>query len=383
MSGIRELRLPALEIRQTPARRIYSFAVDGKELPSFAAVSRIHRSNETIAGYQRPEVLAHVEEIRRYLESSSPMMPNSLVLAFDERVRFEPLGTPTSVAYSAVGTLIIPVDALWNDQDKPGWVVDGQQRAAAIREARIGTFPVSIVAFIAENMAEQRSQFILVNSTKPLPKGLIYELLPGTEGRLPSHLLRRRFPTTLLERLNHDTNSPLRGTILTPTNPIGLIRDSSILKMLEHSLSNGALYRHRNPETGEGDIEKMLQLLHAFWRAVSVVFPEAWNEPPRRSRLMHGAGIVAMGLIMDEIAGEHERGRVLSAEQFAAELRLLKPVCAWTSGFWKFGPTIQRTWNEIQNTPKDVQLLANHLVSQYRALVLSRPDPDSRLASAN
>ena len=31
---------------------------------------------------------------------------------------------------------------------------------------------------------EQTEQFILVNSTKPLPKGLIYELLPGTEATL-------------------------------------------------------------------------------------------------------------------------------------------------------------------------------------------------------
>ena len=74
------------------------------------------------------------------------------------------------------------------DEDKPGWVVDGQQRCAAIRESRVGAFPICVTAFITESDAEQRSQFILVNSTKPLPKGLIHELLPSTVGALPTAL---------------------------------------------------------------------------------------------------------------------------------------------------------------------------------------------------
>src|SRR3954449_3314378 len=86
-----ELRLPAIEVRQGPNRTLYSFAVDGKQLPMFATVSRVHRDdNAEIQGYQRPEVLAHISSIRRYLESSDPMIPNALVVAFDKRVRFEP-----------------------------------------------------------------------------------------------------------------------------------------------------------------------------------------------------------------------------------------------------------------------------------------------------
>ncbi len=45
-------------------------------------------------------------------------------------------------------------------------MVDGQQRSAAIREARVEAFPICVTAFITESAAEQRSQFILVNSTK-------------------------------------------------------------------------------------------------------------------------------------------------------------------------------------------------------------------------
>ena len=43
MSNRSELRIPALEIRQGQARKLYSFAIDGKLLPSFVAVSRLRR----------------------------------------------------------------------------------------------------------------------------------------------------------------------------------------------------------------------------------------------------------------------------------------------------------------------------------------------------
>src|SRR5205823_2183981 len=111
--------------------------------------------------------------------------------AFDKRVRFEAssIGNPQT-SYSRPGTIVIPVDQSIPDHDKPGWIVDGQQRAAAIRDARVNHFPICVVAFIARSDSEQREQFILVNSTKPLPKGLIYELLPTTTARLPTLLER-------------------------------------------------------------------------------------------------------------------------------------------------------------------------------------------------
>jgi hypothetical protein len=48
-------------------------------------------------------------------------------------------------------------------------------------------------------------------------------------------------------------------------------------------------------------------------------------------------------------------------------------VCRWTDGHWEFGPGVVRKWNEVQNTPKDVQLLANYLLIQYQARVWRRP----------
>src|SRR5262245_47553648 len=284
-----QLRFPALEIRQSEGTTLYAFAADGKQVPLFAAVSRVGRdSDSSITGYQRPEVVAHISAIRQYLESGQPMIPNSIVIAFDDRVKFIPARTKSPTVYSRPGTLVVPIDESHTDADKPGWIVDGQQRTAAIREARIDEFPICVTAFVTANEEDQRSQFILVNSTKPLPKGLIYELLPSTTGALPVTLQRKRFPSYLLDRLNYDDDSPLRNLIRTPTTPDGIIKDNSVLRMLENSLYDGVLYYYRDPDSGEGDTESMLRVLKEYWTAVKATFPDAWGLPPRRSRLMHG-----------------------------------------------------------------------------------------------
>lgn len=368
------LRLPALEVSQGPGRLLYTFAVDGKMLPSFTTVSRIRCGDDgDIEGYQRPEVISHIAAIRRYLESEAPMIPNALVVAFDRRVRFEAADEVADVTYARPGTLVIPITEDETPDDKPGWVVDGQQRSAAIREARIDSFPVCVTAFITDSDNEQRSQFILVNSAKPLPKGLIYELLPGTVGTLPKTLQTRKFPALLLRKLNGEIRSPLYRKIQTPTTPEGIIKDNSILKMLESSLSDGALYVFRDPQTGEGDEEQMMSLLVDFWSAVSEVFSYAWDLPPRKSRLIHGVGIASLGFLMDAIYDRYARVRVPNKRDFSSDLSDMRDVCRWTNGFWDFGPGQQRKWNELQNTTRDIQLLTNYLLFAYKSRVWRKP----------
>ena len=368
------LRIPAIEIRQG-ARTLYSFGVDGKLLHEFATVSRIRRDEDhQLDGYQRPEVLSHIKQIQDYLESDDPLLPNAIVIAFDRRVTFEPSDVqPVGRGFTRFGTLVIPADDSAPDEEKPGWIVDGQQRSAAIRDANVNAFPLSVTSFITDDAQEQREQFILVNSTKPLPKGLIYELLPETEAKLPRLLHRRRFPAYLLQRLNFDEDSPLRGMIRSPTNPDGVIKDNSILKMLENSLNEGALHIYRDPFTGKGDVNSMLVLLKNYWSAVADVFEGAWGLPPKKSRLSHGVGIVSMGFLMDAIAdGVHDR--VPSTTDFKDALTPLAPMCRWTHGDWEFSNNQARAWNDLQNLAKDINLLADYLLTQFRRRVWKREE---------
>ena len=392
------IKVPAIEIQQGGKTKLYSFALDGKKLHDVAQVSRVSRGDTAkIAGYQRPEVLSHIAEIRNYIESEGAILPNAVVVAFDSRVTFEPLdSTAKSNGSPKHGHLIIPTTTGGTGL-KSGWIVDGQQRAAAIRDANVERFPLFIIAFVTDNESEQREQFILVNSTKPLPKGLIYELLPSTGAQLSSHLQKRRFPAYLLERMNYDSRSPLHLAIQTPTNPYtdksakhrrgvpvstpnlpgiaskpsvtGFIKDNSILKMLENSLNDGALYRIAVTTDESSRNEAMLSLLFNFWQAVAESFPSAWSKPPTKSRLTHGVGIASMGHIMDAICDRYRDKGIPTSDEFKTDLAVLVSHCSWTDGYWNFGTNNQKKWNELQNISKDIQMVSNHILIKYKNLV--------------
>src|SRR3954452_1361044 len=104
-----------------------------------------------------------------------------------------------------------------------------------------------------------------------------------------------------MTKLNKATDSPFRGVIATPTTPDGYIKDNSVLKMIENSLYDGALYQYRDPIDGSGDVDQILLHLNQFWAIVAHTFADAWALPPLKSRLTHGVGIQSLGFVMDHL----------------------------------------------------------------------------------
>jgi DGQHR domain-containing protein len=285
------------------------------------------------------------------------VLPNTLVIAFDDRVHFDVVTNNNGISQS--GQLVVPLTP--EGEKRPGFVVDGQQRLAAIASCRHTQFPVFVTAMIVPDIAEQRRQFVLVNRTKPLPQGLIYELLPEIEGYLPEALMRQRLAAALTIRLNLEADSALYRMIKTPTCPVGVIKDNSIRKMLLNSLSDGALFAlyMEKQDTQEGQMD-MVRLVSTYWDAVRRVFPSAWGLSPDHSRLMHGVGIVTMGFVMDHLFARKGKDTEWTTDLVVHLLRQLMPFCAWTDGTWPFQDITERKWNELQNTDRDIRILTNH-----------------------
>lgn len=352
------LRLSAMRIMQPSGRYVYAFAATPEQILTIATIPRIGRSDEKqLLGYQRPEAVSHILEIRRYLDMPDSVLPNTVVLAFRNEVQFHGAGTDGETCQ--YGQLVVPDTA--EHQELPAFVIDGQQRLAAMASCRHPRFPVFVTAMVVPDVAEQRRQFVLVNRTKPLPQGLIYELLPEITGYLPDTLLRQRLAAAVLVRLNLQGESALHRMIKTPTCPIGVIKDNSLRRLILNSLSDGALlaiYLEKR-DSSEGQLE-MTQLVSTFWDAVQRVFPKAWGLPPERSRLMHGVGIVAMGFVMDHLYARKGKDVPWTCEKVIDCLSPLVPYCAWTEGDWPFTDVAPRRWNELQNTDRDVRILTNH-----------------------
>lgn len=363
-----EIVVRALHTTQGDGLDVYAFFITGRDIIKIADISRIGRDeSDSLKGFQRPNIRNHVKGIVDYLNQGNVLFPNSITLAISPAVRFvasrgtKPTGDE-GIAQS--GTLTIPI---YEEGQRAAWIVDGQQRSLALAQASNRELAVPVVGFVSDSLEIQRQQFILVNKAKPLPTRLINELLPETGSIvLPRDLSIRKVPSEICSLLNRDPASPFFKLIKRPsdrTDPSAVITDTAVITMIRNSMTNplGALSPYKSVGQEGADVESMYRLLVNFWSAVRVVFPEAWGKDPRLSRLMHSAGIEAMGVLMDKIyarflGGENEYRTILG------ELEKVSPACHWTKGTW---PTMGVAWNEIQSTPRDIKKLQDALVRAY------------------
>jgi DGQHR domain-containing protein len=365
-----EIVIRALHTKQGSGLDVYAFFIRGADIVRLADISRIGRGeNETLKGFQRPEIRSHVKGIVDYLNQGNVLFPNAIILAMSPEVHFaasrgtKPTGDE-GIAQS--GTLTIPV---YDEGQRVAWIVDGQQRSLALAQADNQDIAVPVVGFVSDSLEVQREQFILVNKAKPLPTRLINELLPETRGvLLPRELSARKVPSELCGLLSRDPASPFYKMIKRPSDGPSehkaVITDTAVIAMIRNSMNNplGALATFRISNNGrEGTyLEGMYSLLVTFWSAVKTVFPEAWGRDPRHSRLMHSAGIVAMGVLMDRIYARIATNEDMKSVQ--RELERVAPFCHWTRGTWG---ALGVAWNEIQNTPRDIKRLQTALVQAY------------------
>ena len=370
MSDSHILKRRALRIEQDPEHPLFLFSMTGEELLRIADISRVSRDDAgKLLGYQRSEVRKHVTDIVDYLNTSHVVFPNSIILALSSRVKFtRSRGPEVDDGCASAGTIEIPIPR--DGESRPAWIVDGQQRALALSKCTSRKLPVPINAFVADEVALQRDQFLRVNNTRPLPRGLITELLPEVSTNLPARMAAKRIPSAICDWLNQDEQSPFRGLIRRSSqrldeNVKAVVADTSIIKVLEESLSSptGCLYPYRNITTGDTDFEAIGSLLVTYWSGVRNVFPEAWGKPPEKSRLMHGAGIRAMGRLMDKIMPGIRARQKKGQQQVENELRLVAPMCRWTTGAWESMNMLR--WNEVQNVPRHIQMLSWVLINAY------------------
>ena len=166
----------------------------------------------------------------------------------------------------------------------------------------------------------------------------------------------------LVNALARTKDSPFFGIIKRPSDPVGakgVITDTALIKVTENSLNNyGALSLYKGVGRIPDDLNGMYEIMFSFWDAVREVFPEAWGLPSTESRLMHSAGIQAMGHLMDRIIPRIPRDKNLKTN-INNSLLLIQESCAWTQGEWD---GLGMAWNEIQSVPRHIRMLSEHLI---------------------
>ncbi|MDP3841308.1 MAG: DGQHR domain-containing protein DpdB [Oxalobacteraceae bacterium] len=358
----------ALHTTQGVGNDVYAFFIKGGDIVRVADISRIGRdATDTLKGFQRPEIREHVKGIVEYLSRGEVLFPNAIILALSPDVKFAASrgSRPTGDArVSESGTLTLPI---YDEGQRVAWIVDGQQRSIALSQVKHRDLAVPVIGFVSDKLSVQREQFILVNKAKPLPTRLINELLPETDAiALPRDLVARKVPAELVNLLNQDPASPFHRLVRRASDRVAsdaVITDTALVSVVKNSMSNplGALAPFKSiGRDGNGDVEGMYRILTTYWSAVKTVFPDSWGKDPKHSRLMHSAGLLAMGLLMDAIYARLAPDADMEAVRH--EIQKVAPACRWTKGTWE---TLGLAWNEIQNTPQHVKKLQDALVRAY------------------
>lgn len=357
------LEVRAVKALQGKDTSTYTFFLKGRQVLKIADVSRISRDESgELKGFQRKEIQNHVSSIVQYLDKGDVIFPNALILAFQGDVEFKQ-SRGKSPDGPVSGTLYLPFS---KSGKRAAWIVDGQQRSFALSKTTNKDIMVPVVGFVAPDLGVQREQFVLVNKARPLPKRLINELLPEIGTELPSDLKANKIPSELCNHLNNDKNSPFFGLIKRASNEgisdTAVVTDTAIIDMIKYSKNNyGALALYKEAGSQTSDVSSMFMTLCIFWSAVKEVFPEAWGKDSRQSRLMHSAGILALGVLMDRIMPRMQKSKDVKAD-VVKELQKIAPYCCWTSGTWQpWG----RNWNEIQNVARDIREFREFLVQLY------------------
>lgn len=373
MSRREYLSIKAIRAEQGAKTSVYAFFLEGSDITRIADISRLRRDDKELKGFQRGEIRAHVNAITEFLDSGPVLFPNAIILALSPEVEFTLSRGPkpaTLCTVSEGGTLKIPI---YPEGRRAAWIVDGQQRSLALAQTRARSIAVPVIGFVSNDLETQREQFILVNKAKPLPTRLINELLPEVSVLLPRDLLARQLPSALCEALNTDPSSPFHGLIRRESDDrskAGIVTDNALIETMKASLKSpmGALGQYRRNGDGN-DTEAMFETLLIFWSAVRDTFPEAWGKPPTESRLMHSAGIRAMGSLMDPIILRADSSSDRAAT-VRTVLKRLAPHCRWTGGNWE---DLGLAWNAIQSTSQHISKLSDHLLHLERDLAKAAP----------
>lgn len=367
-SNSKEIVVRALRTQQRKGVNVYAMFLPGSVVLEVADITQVERDEHgELKGFQRKGIRSHVQSIVEYLDQGDVLFPNAIILSLGSDIEFKqargalPQG---ALDVSVAGTLHIPI---LEEGKRLAWIVDGQQRSLALSKTTNKNLPVPVIAFVSPDLEVQREQFILVNKAKPLPTRLINELLPEVGTMLPRDLSVRKLPSELCNILARDPHSPFSGIISRFSDgQRSIITDTAIEKMISRSLRPpiGALNQYRGFGNTPADTDAMYKTLVLFWGVVKEVFGDAWGLTPQKSRLMHSAGIRAMGILMDQIM---LRADVIATpeDEIRRSLNRLLPHCCWTEGVWD---GLGMEWNEIQSIDGHINRLADYLCRLDREL---------------
>jgi DGQHR domain-containing protein len=294
----------------------YVFAVDGKFLAGQLGVRRMrwHQKQFKTEGFQRTLDNVRVQEIAQYLSDNPPILPNSIVVAFepgtvdfqalpnqdDPKVQWGTLTIHARYEEHEDGTLKSVPEA-----ERIGYVIDGQHRLRGIEQStrKPGEFPVIIAAFHKVDTRFQLQQFYALNQTVPINPSQIALLRTELGLKQTGRKAHEQQISAVREIIARKPNSPFEpGKYMGSTVYPGPLDVTVIERMIDRAAKITTLQQHWRQDANEipvQELEYVAQALYVYWQAVRETWPQFWGKKPREQRLFAAIGLQAMIQLYD------------------------------------------------------------------------------------
>ncbi|MEM2945290.1 MAG: DGQHR domain-containing protein [Thermoproteota archaeon] len=291
--------------------KMYTFLMDPHDLLEVSYVARREARGERF--YQRLIKKERLAKIARYINDTSNILPNNLIIAFGDPqskfVRFDVLeksheGKCTSGTEVSYGILQFPREY------RSCWIIDGQHRLYAFADVQRKVY-IPVTAFQDLEIEKQCKIFLDINKTqKPVPPDLVWdlngEMIPSEEDGIISNVVKS---------LNEA--GPLYHKIRIPSK--GIRKRENLLKMAGVCISikkmrlvrQNTLSKTANPFY-DPDPSKMVKKLSGglsnYFACVKEILAEDWKLENKGFVLDDGGNSVMIRLFEKIVSRCVEKG---------------------------------------------------------------------------
>jgi len=279
------------------------------ELRKICGIHRFHSPDKiNKIGVQRLKHIKWVEELQEGLKSPKAEMWSTAIIYFDiDKIEYTKL---RDFEDQEIGVIIITYDGHVFDADKPGWILDGQQRMWALENIAINTEdsdsleligPITIViGEFEDNDSNDKLDFIrrtfyITNKTQNLPSNFRKDLLATLNESSQEILTKKDKMDTLIasivDNLSNEVDSPFRNLI--DISNLGLPRKQgeyisrgAMNYIVQELLEYEAFNKENLPIPKSDNRYKFnMNLIKDYFNAIRFIFITEWEKPTEESRI--------------------------------------------------------------------------------------------------
>ncbi len=295
------------------------------ELRKICGIHRFHSPDKiNKIGVQRLKHIKWVEELQEGLKSPKAEMWSTAIIYFDnDKIEYNKL---RDFEDQEIGVIIISYDGHVFDADKPGWILDGQQRMWALENIAINSEnsdfleligPITIlIGEFEDNDANDKLDFIrrtfyISNKTQNLPLNFRKDLLATLDESSQEILTKKDKIDTLIasivNNLSSDVDSPFRNLI--DISNLGLPRKQgeyisrgAMNYIVQELLEYEAFNKENLPIAKSDNRYKFnIKLIKDYFNAIRFIFLNEWEKPTEESRIRSRLVLTSFASLISKI----------------------------------------------------------------------------------